>query len=156
MDRFRHLPLTVVAIAVVASICAALTSCGSTVSTTTSLVAVAPSVRQEAASGQAAAAQPLTQVQTLPGGQEAWATLTLSTPDGSLVEAYAVAATEFYERGPNDDGYRSVDPKSEGFVAYSNWAGGGFCPAEFDYDVYDLGGSEVKVLTQVRYFLNGE
>jgi hypothetical protein len=156
MDRFRHLPLIIFVIAVAATTSVALTSCDPTTSTTSSLDEVMPSVKHESASGQAAAAQLLTQAQTLPSGEEPWATLDLTTSDGSLVRAYAVAATKFFERGPNDDGYRVVDPKSEGFVAYSNWAGGGFCPAEFNYDVYDSDGTKVNVLTQVRYFLNGE
>jgi hypothetical protein len=156
MNQFRCLPRLFVAIVVVATACAALTSCGATTSTTTSLEDMVPSVQHETASGQATAAQLLTGAESLPGGEEAWATLDLTTSDGSLVRVYAVAATEFYERGPNDDGYRLVDPKSEGFVAYSNWAGGGFCPAEFDYDVYESASGKVNVLTQVRYFLNGE
>jgi hypothetical protein len=156
MERFRHLRLTLIAIAVVATTCVALTSCDSTTLTKTSLEGTAPSVQHKTASGQAEAAELLAQAQALPNGQDAWATLTLTAADGSSVSAYAVAATEFYERGPNDDGYRIVDPKSEGFVAFSNWAGGGFCPADFDYDVYASAGSEINVLTKVKYFLNGE
>ncbi len=147
MDRVRNLRLPLVVIAVTATACIALASCsqGATVS-----------VRHETADGQAAAAELLTAPQALASGQEAWATLTLSTSDGLSVFACAVADTEFYERGPNDDGYSLVDAKSEGFVAYSNWAGGGSCPAEFEYDLYDSDGSQVNVLTKVRYFLNGE
>ena len=147
MDSLRHLRLSIVVLVVVATACVALVSCGQE--------ATAP-VQHETAIGQAAAAELLTAPQVLVSGQEAWATLTLSTSDGLSVFAYAVADTEFYERGPNDEGYSLVDAKSEGFVAYSNWAGGGSCPAELEYDVYDSHGSQVNVLTKVRYFLNGE
>ena len=156
MESTRHLPLAILFIAVAVTTCMALTSCDPAAPTTTSSAAADPSVQHQTASGQAEAAEMLTPPQTLPGELEAWATLTLSTSDGSLVQAYAVANTEFYERGPNDADYRMVDPRSEGFVAYSNWAGGGFCPAEFEYDAYDSGDGTVNVLTRVRYFLNGE
>jgi hypothetical protein len=164
MHRFRRVVLSVIlgAVALLCAACSAPTSSGQVApvgqqEASAAVATAAPSATGSGiATGQAASATLTAGVPNLPTGQESWATLSLRTSDGRLVEAYAVATTKFYERGPNDSSYQAVDPKTEGFVAFSNWAGGGSCPAEFRYETYDSAGTTLNVLTRVRYFLNGE
>ena len=89
----------------------------------------------KAASGQAWSAKRLSKAVRITKNAKSRMTFTIRNGSGSRGTGYAIAATKYYERGPNDSGYHRVS-QAESYTVFRNWGGGGSCPAKLVYTTY--------------------
>jgi hypothetical protein len=119
------------------------------------LLLSAPAAFATSAKGQAVSAKKLSKAVHVTKKKRSSMIFTVRKSGGSKVTGYAVTDTKYFERGPNDSGYRLVS-RSEAYTAFANWGGGGSCPAKLVYRRYRYHGKTRKVLSKVYFFLAGE